>query len=149
MHADPSYQARRAAGLARYYDTPGARKASGDRLRAFRATMSDEERERRREHGRWLIREYLSRPEIRARALSPEGRAKGAATATRRRFAWLPDELRPLYDHLVYSKKLSADEARAVIEADLPGTLANARREIANRELASRLRHERQQREAY
>lgn len=149
LHADPQVQARRLAGLARHFDKPGARRAAGDRLRAFRATMSDEERQRRSEHGRWLVREYLSRPDVRARALSPEGRAKAVAGNHRAKLGWLPDELRPLYDRLIHTKKLSAAEARAVIEAELPGTVEHARREIANRELAARLRDERSRREAY
>lgn len=149
MHADPAYQAKRLAGLARHFDKPGARRAAGDRLRDFRATMSEAEQERRREHGRWLVREYLSRAEIRAKALSPEGRAKAVTGNLRAKLGWLPVELRPLYDHLIRSKKLTAGEARAVIEADLPGTLANARREIANRQLVANLREERRHREAY
>ncbi len=149
LHADPSYRAKRLAGLSRYFEQPGARRAAGDRLRAFRATMSDEERQRRSEHGKWLIREFLSRPDIRARALSAEGRAKAVAGNHRAKLGWLPEELRPLYDHLIYSKKLTSAEARAVIEADLPGTVEHARRAIANKQLAANLREERRRREAY
>jgi hypothetical protein len=153
MHADPAYRARRMAGLAAHFAKPGVREAWGRHLAAglavHRETMSDDERQRRREHGEMLIRKYLSRPDIRARALAPDARAKAVAGYVERRMGWCPADLREQYRDLVIRKKYTAAEARAIIEQQIPGTAEHARREIASTELASRLRHERSLAEAY
>ncbi len=148
MHVDPEYQAKRLAGLRRHFDTPGARAAAGARLTAHRAQMSDAERERRREHGRWLIREVLT-PERVAKSQTADARARSGLGNIEAKLGWCPVALRGAYRTLIRSKKLSAAEARAIIEAEIPGTVAHARREIASRALASRLRHERDLAEAY
>jgi hypothetical protein len=150
MHADPDYQARRRAGLDAYFAQPGIRALHGARLRAGYvafAANNPAERERRREHGRWLVREVLT-PERVARSQSPEARAKAIAGYVETVMGWCPPALRPDYHRLV-RQNIPAAEARRIIEADIPGTIEHARREIANRELAARLRHERAAREAY
>lgn len=153
MHADPAYRARQSAGLAAHFAKPGVREATGAHrhkgLAAYRATMSDEDKMRWREHGMMLIRDYLSTPEIRARALSPEARAKAAAGYVETCLGWCPVELRDAYRDLVMRKRFTAAEAREIISALIPGTVEHARVEVANNQLASQLRHERQLAEAY
>ena len=111
--------------------------------------MSDADRERLREHGRCLVRDYLSRPEIHARSQTPDARARAIAVTDRVKFAWCPPELRPAYHSLIREKRIPAAEARRIIEAEIAGTTEHARREIASRDLATRLREERRQMEAY
>lgn len=153
MHADPAYRARRAAGLAAHFAKPGIREAWGKHLqaglRAYRETMTDEQRQRASDHGRRLIRDYLSQPEIIARALSPEARRKAVAAYVETVMGWCPIPLRLEYSDLVYRKGYSAAEAREIIEQQIPGTTAHAKREIASRELASRMRHQRSIADAY
>jgi hypothetical protein len=153
MHADPAYRAKRAAAVAAHFAKPGVRQAWGAHLHkglaAYRANMSDEDKQRWREHGMMLVREYLSRPDIRARALSAEARAKAAAGYVETCLGWCPVDLRDAYRDLVVRKRFHAAEAREIISALIPGTIERGRVEVANSQLASRLRHERQQAEAY
>lgn len=153
MHADPAYQARRLAGLARFFDQPGAREERGrilgDGLRAWRASMTADQKRRASQHGRWLVAQYLSRPDIRARALSATARAKAVAGYIQTRMGWCPVALRQQYYDLVVRKRIPAAEARRIIEAEIPGTAEHAQLEIASRTLAARLRDERRRREAY
>ncbi|WP_156679375.1 hypothetical protein [Sphingomonas profundi] len=111
--------------------------------------MTDEQRDRLREKGRRLVRDFLSQPEIHARSQTPEARSAAVASTDRAKFGWCPPELRPAYHRLVRTKRIPAAEARRIIEAEIAGTIEHARREIASRDLAVRLRQERQRREAY
>jgi hypothetical protein len=153
MHADPAYRARREAGLAAHFDKPGVREAWGRHLRAghdvYRANMTAEERQRASDHGKWLIREYLSQPDINARSLSPEARRKAIATYIETRMGWCPLPLRQQYTDLIVRKKYTAAEARTIIEEQIPGTAAHARRAIASTQLVQLMRHQRDQAQAY
>jgi hypothetical protein len=96
------------------------RRAGGDRLRSI----------------------YLASPEVQER------RAAGTAAVMRFRFLqWCPEERRAEYQ--ILRKKVGAAEARRIIEADIPGTAEHARRQVANNALNMRLKHERQQMDAY
>lgn len=148
-HADPAFRAARAAGLARHYAKPGAREACARRLADWRENMPEADRERLREHGRGLVRDYLSRPDIHARSQSPEARRRAVEGNEAAKLGWCPPELRGAYTALIRSKKVPAAEARRIIEGEIAGTVEHARRAIANAQLAAQLRHEREQAEAY
>lgn len=149
LHADPQIVANRAAAVAAFCARPEVIAENRRRIAAYMANMPEADREARRAHGHQLYRRYLSTPENRALVTSPEIRARVGARVSETRLGWCPPEKRAEYEHLVYTKRLTAAEARAVIEAELPGTAEHARREIASRQLSSRLREERRQREAY
>lgn len=150
--ADPAYVARLRGGLARYYEQPGTREQHGARLAAGNARrrerMTPEERERERQHGRWLYQTHASRPEVRERSLSPEARAIAAAACSETRMGWCPPHLRADY-HRMVRQKVPAEEARRIVEAEIPGTREYARREVASRELAMRMRDEKRRQDAY
>jgi hypothetical protein len=151
MQADPAYQAARQAGIDRHYAVPGRREAKVQQLTAARLEKirnDPAERERLREHGRWLCREVLT-AERRARAQAPEARARSVANYIETVMGWCPAHLRPEYRRMIDSQKIPAAEARRILEAEIPGTAEYARREIHNRELISRLRDERRRAEAY
>lgn len=151
MHADPAWAAAKQAGIDRYYAEPGRREAKARQLCAARAEWLKKNpaaRKQLREHGRWLRREVLT-PELVAKGQSPEARARGVVKYIERRMGWCPVELRPRYREMVDSQKIPAAEARRILEAEIPGTVEFARREIHNRELISRLRDERRRAEAY
>jgi hypothetical protein len=95
----------------------------------------------RRASGERLRSDYISSP------AAQEKRAKANAEMHRRRLDWCPDDHREEYHRLRII--VGARPAREIIEADIPGTAAHARREVANNTLKMRLRHEREQREAY
>jgi hypothetical protein len=128
--ADPSFRAEQAARLAVSASTP----------RAIRL---------RRERGKEQAREVLFRPDVRAHTMRPEARARAGRSVSERALGWCPVARREEYRHLVRDKRIPAAEARAIILAELPGSVEHARRQIANRELVGRLRHERQVEEAY
>lgn len=148
MHADPAYQARRLAGLSRYYDQPGVRERHGRRFDVHRANMSNAERQRRSEHGKRLVRDYLSRPDVIAKARSPEAQLKKGASCTAKKLGWCPPHLRDAYRALL-RKHFTAAEARQLIEAEIPDTVEHAKRVVANNELKMRLRDERRRADAY
>ncbi|KQM65803.1 hypothetical protein ASE75_06120 [Sphingomonas sp. Leaf17] len=77
--------------------------------------MSDEERERRRERGRHIAKTVLQRPDVIAR-YTPEMRAAAGKKRTATTLAWCPPEYIDEYRHLTASIRLSAAEARAMIE---------------------------------
>lgn len=148
VNSDPEIRARREARMAEYWSTPEAKKAGAEHMRRIMAALSPEEIERRRENGRRLARDVLSREDVRAKSASPEVRARAGAARTDTTLAWCPPDLRDEYRGLV-RKGLTASEARAAVEPMIPGTVAHARRAIANIQLRTRLREERRQAEAY
>lgn len=118
LNEDPALIARRTAGIAEHFADPAVRAANAARLRQHIATMSDEEREWRRENGRRLAREVLARPEVRAKAYAPEVRARSGRKRSATVLAWCPADRRDEYRELK-AKGISAAEARRVIEASL------------------------------
>ena len=118
LHADPAYREKRLAGLDRHFAKPGAKEAATSRLRKYQAQMPDADRERRREHGRWLAREVLT-PERVAKSHTPEARARSIKGNEEAKLGWCPLDRRDEYRLLVRRKRYSAAEARALIEADL------------------------------
>lgn len=148
INADPAIEAKRAAGRAAYFDRPGVREGYARRIAEYRENMPDEHRERCREHGRRQYRDVLSRPDVVAKSLSPEVRAAAGRKRTDTVLAWCPPHLRDAYRGLIRSG-IRAAEARAMIEEEIPGTAAHARRVVANNALKMRLKHERERMEAY
>lgn len=149
VNSDPDVLARRRAAQIEFFARPEVKAKLRARLVGIVANMGDAERERRREHGRRQHRDHLSRPEVVARTLSPETRARAGQSRSNTVLAWCPPELRPAYHQMIQSQKLSAAEARAVIELEIPGTAAHARLQVENRQIVGRIRDENGKREAY
>ncbi len=151
LSKDPEIEARRRDRLAEYHASPDTKTELAARISAsmHRSLATPEGLEKRREHGRRQHRDYLSRPDIVARVRSPEARAKAASATSDARLSWCPRERRAEYRAMVRSKGLTAAEARAAIEATIPGTAEHARLQIANVRVAQRLRMEREKRQAY
>lgn len=149
LNADVGLKDRRAAGLRAYYDEGGGREAAAKRIRAYNLNLDEAARERRREHGRRQYREYLNAPATRALSGGAEARQQAVATRLATLYAWCPLELRDEYRRLIRTKRMSAAEARRVIEADIAGTVEHARRSVANAIDAQRIRHERDRAQAY
>lgn len=61
--------------------------------------------------------------------------------------SWLPADRRADYDAL--RLKVGAKEARRILEAEIPSTVEHARRQIANFNIAQRLRRERERQQEY
>lgn len=117
--------------------------AQAKRAESFRRKLREDPLElaRRRAQCRQNVRNALARPEVReawvARARkvydlmrTPEALEKkrvGHAAAMQRRaakqLAWCPPEKRERYDYLVYTKRLRAAEARAIILAEIKAEL--------------------------
>jgi len=148
LNADPVMIAKRRAAQVEFFAKPETKAALRERLAVTMANLSDDERERRRVAGQALARNVLSRPDVVARTLSRDARERAGRARTDTTLAWCPPHLRGEYRGLV-RQGFRAAEARAMIEPEIPGTVAHAQREIANRKLANRLRHERQKAQAY
>jgi hypothetical protein len=80
---------------------------------------------------------YLASPE--AQRKRAENHAKSAA---RVQIPWCPDERRGEYR--ILRKKVGANEARRIIEADIPGTAEHACRAVHQSALNMQLKHERE-----
>jgi hypothetical protein len=115
QNADPAIAARQLAGIRRHFEDPANRAVNAARLRQHIATMSDAERERRREHGRRLAREVLMTPEHQAKCNSPEAKRKAGRSRTNTVLAWCPEAYRPEYRRLVLSNLVRAPEAKRII----------------------------------
>lgn len=140
---DPEIAARRKAGIKRYMSDPANLEAVKQRFAEVVARdNADPERQKwRKEHGKRQYRDYLSRPDVLAKTLSPEVRAKAGRSRTETVLAWCPPEYRQTYHDLVHKKLMKAAEAREAIEVMIR---ADARRKIRAIE---REQHERQRRE--
>lgn len=152
MQNDPEIAVRRAAARDAFFAKPETKRALAARLAVFLANMSDEERERRRAHGKAIVGPLLHTPEAKAKSLErrllPEAQARRARTMVRTRLPWCPDELVPLYRELT-RKGCYAAEARAAIEPMIPETEAHTARVLANHRDAQRIRAEREKAQAY
>lgn len=151
VQSDPDMEARRRAGIATLFSDPSYVEEHRARLRkTIAAKLTDPAFvERKREHGRRQYRDCLNRPDVRAKAHSPEARQKAGRATHETRMAWCPPELRADYRRLIRSKLIPAAEARKIIEAEIAGTAEHGKREVASNSLRMQLRHERQKREAY
>ncbi|WP_242181566.1 hypothetical protein [Sphingomonas sp. CARO-RG-8B-R24-01] len=152
MRDDPVISAKRAAARAEYQARPEVKAARRARMANYMANMPEAERERRREHGRKMVATRLHTPESQAKALAarttPEVKARRARSITRTWLPWLPDDLVEAYRALTRSG-LSAADARAALEPEIPGTAAHTARVLANVRDAQRIRRERDQAQAY
>lgn len=83
-----------------------------------------------------------------AHLMAPEVREQNVKRIRAAHLAWCPEEHWGLNRQL---KRLGykLDERKAMIRELIPGTPEHARREVQNNILKQRLRHERQQMEAY
>lgn len=114
---DPEMEQRRLARVRELYTDPEYRAAHCERLREV--NQRPEIREARKEHGRHIYATVLSRPDVRAKTMSPEARSKAGRTISERALAWCPPEKRAEYMRLLKWKHIPAAEARKMIEAEL------------------------------
>jgi len=149
INTDPEMIARRRAAQVEFFARPEVRENLRERARRYMANMPEAERERRREAGRRLFREHLARPEVVAITMAPETRARAGQARTNTVLAWCPPELRAEYRRLMRSLRMTSAEARALLEPEIPGTAAHARRQVENRLIAGRIRDENQKAQAY
>ena len=149
---DPDIKARRIAAQDAYFARPEVKDILRARIAKTMETLSDEEIERRRAHGRNMVATKLHTPEAQAKALAtrmqPEVRARRGRSVTRTRLPWLPDHLIEAYRELTRSG-MRAAEARAALEPEIPGTAAHTARVLANFTDAQRIRQERDRAQAY
>lgn len=117
MNSDPAIAAKRAAGRKAYFDQPGVRMEYRERMRAITAaTMADPVKmERKREHGRRVYRDVLSRPDIVAKQQAPEVRKRAGLKRTATVLRDIPPHLRDEYKALIRSKLIPAAQAREII----------------------------------
>lgn len=99
-------------------DTPEVRARIAASNRATLANMSEGERERRRQHARWMRENHLTR-DAWEKSQRPEVRASVGRQNTERRIGWCPPERREEYFRLQANKRMTAAEARECIEADI------------------------------
>jgi hypothetical protein len=150
MAHDPVLQERRRAAVAKHFEDPENRaRRAASLIRRNSRDVPEAERQRRAECGRELHRRYLATPEGKAKVNSSESRAKRGKTRSDRVLAWCPPELRDAYRELNCRKHYTAAEARAIIEAQIPGTQAHAQRKFANTIDAMRIKQARQKAQEY
>lgn len=113
------------------------REAARDRWQAELATEAG--RERAREAGRRVRRN--------AKRLAPDAEIRRREAISNAALGWCPPEWRDRYATL--RRKVGAAEARRLIEQDIPGTRAHARRQIDNFHLTQRLHAEREAAQSY
>lgn len=144
-NSNPELIAKRRAGLIRAFENP-------------------EVRQRQREGARRSKLEKMARdPAYRARlqnfgrtqglvniqlAQTPEARKAAGKTLSDRALAWCPVEHRAL-NYELRRKGLSLAERKAAILPEIPGTAEHAQREVARNAFKARLKHEREQAQAY
>lgn len=148
LRSDPAIEARRVAAVGSYHARPAVKRALAERIAAVREAIAGDpiQAERRREHGRRQFREFLSRPDVRARNMDPETRRRAGAKVAETRLAAIPLAYRAQYRVLIRSKRMLAAEARARIAEIIA---EDARRAIAEFDRRQRERAERERREAY
>lgn len=124
MSADPAIREKQRAKLAEFHADPATKAMLAERVNASmrKSLATPEGREKRRQHGLRQYREHLSQPDVVARNTAPETRARAGAKASAKWLAWCPADRRAEYRNLIRSKRYSAAEARAVIEATIPGS---------------------------
>lgn len=149
MNTNTEIIAKRAVSVAIALARPEVKAASAARLRRYLDNMPEEHRERRREHGRRQYANVLSRPDVLEKSSSQDARARAGRAHTDRRLGWCPPERRVEYRDLIYKHHMRAAEAREMIEAEIPGTRAHAKRLIRNTIDAQRIRAEREKAQAY
>jgi hypothetical protein len=152
LNSDPAIVAKRKAAVLARFDNPAVVEEHRQRLARYMRNMPEADRERRRVHGRRMFRELLSNPEVVARSAAsrndPETRRRQGQTHSDTRLPWCPREMRPAY-RAMRAKGLSPQEARDVLEPEIPGTAAHGRRIVANHQDAQRIRHERDVAQSY
>jgi hypothetical protein len=113
VNADPGVRAKRSANRAERMKDPierakVARYAAEGRNRWL---QDPENMEKAREQGRWVAREVLFRPDVRARNQAPEVRAAAGRKTSAKRLAFLPLEYRDNYRDLISKKRVPKAEA--------------------------------------
>lgn len=117
IHGDPEMQVRRLIGIRALYDDPDYLAEHAERAR--QVNRRPDIIAKRVEHGKHIYATVLSRPDVVAKARSPEARAKAGRKTSETRLSWCPPEKRAEYLRLVKWKHIPAAEARRMIEADM------------------------------
>lgn len=135
---------RRSAAMAAVQATPEFRARHAEACRVAKIAMMQDPvaMEKLRRAGREVGSKNFWR------ANTAECRAAARHTLRARGQPWCPEEFWELNRDL-RRKGLPLEERKAAILEHVPGTVEHARREIANRELASRLRQERDRAQSY
>ena len=143
LNNDPEIRARRRASVMKAFEDPvvrerqreGARRSKKDKMARDPAYAA-----RLQEQGRAL--------RLHPSNISAEARAEAGRKISARALAWCPLEYRALNDQL-RAKGFRLAERKAAILAEVVGTPEHAQRQLANATLAMRLKHERNQAQAY
>lgn len=147
MWADPAFQERRLAALRIALRTPEAianKRAARLKLEAERS-VDAAWKEYKRQSGKRLRASYDAHPDAHARNMAKRKQAGAKVRATR--LAWCPADRWDEYQRM--RKKVGAAEARRAIEEEIVGTEAHARLQVARNLVKDRLKHEREQAQAY
>ena len=144
MNRDPEVIARRTATQRATLAKPEMRQKRSEERAAWHKAAPEEYKTWLRERGKHL--QALSAAA--GTVYSPEVRARAGAKNSLRRVPWCPLE------HRALNRKMKAlgyteEERRGIIEAEVEGTAAHAKRAIANLEDARRIRVEREKAMAY
>lgn len=117
LREDPEIAERRKNALKKVLSDPINKQRRIERLRAVMQErhQDPEFMEMRREQGRRLQQELRQRPDLRARSLTPEARAKAAKASVAKKLAWCPIEYRDAYMKLLRSGRVPAAQARQMI----------------------------------
>lgn len=115
---DPAFQARRMEGIRRKFEDPAHLKKMQAiaRRNGQKAAAEPGVRERLVERGKELYRDYLSRPDIRAKCI--EAIRANSHKISDAALGWCPQEMRARYRHLTATKRMRAADARAQVEAE-------------------------------
>jgi hypothetical protein len=125
-NADPEFQRRRLEGIHRKAAEPAhrAKMASVVIRNSRRWAATPEGRAWMEQNGKRLATEVLRRPDVMAKAISPEARAKANRAREETWYGFCPAEYRPLYKYLRKTKKLTRDEAISAVQQEVASDLA-------------------------
>lgn len=142
----------RSCVLVHYNHDPVTAKKRGDGLRAKIATPEGAAKHAaasQRIAAMPHVREARRQAGLRAvtKLLSPQARARAVETRKERQMGWCPQDR--MEDYILWRKYYGAAEARRMIEEEIPGTLAHAKRHVSNQREVQLIRAERVKAQAY
>lgn len=115
LNASPAFAASRTAGIRRRYEDPAFRASKAKVIHArHMAARKDPATAERLNRNIWIARQRLNDPDVRAKFLA--GRAAAGRKRSATVFKWCPPNRVEEYRSLTRSKRMSAAEARRMIE---------------------------------
>ena len=133
VNSNPAVAQARTEGIRRKFATDPAhhaKMAAVARRNAQKACADPEYRARLIEHGKIQYAKHLNTPQ--GRAANKAVRAQAGKTRTETVMAWCPPELRAEYKYWTISRRKSAVEARAIMEAKIADLAAVRSGELGN-----------------